>query len=338
VFLLLFVGCSNPLAEDNDGDGYTGFEDCNDKDPKLHPGDYDADGFSPCDGDCDDDNPLLNPKDADGDGVSTCYGDCHDSDASLNDLDVDGDGLSSCDGDCDDSDPSIGAIAEDADCDGTVTADDCDDTNPALNDRDVDGDGVSSCDGDCDDANANVYAGTGSSEDCAAGSCKDIRDLGYSTGDGSYWIHPNGIDAFQVDCEMTIDGGGWTPLVWDYLQHITSESREYLYVYGDAWYLSPSSLLVWDWNSYQALSGTYRYASAGDVSTDAFTCSHVEDSFWGIGCSTGPATRHKVNPGNDGSCENNYDATIGTSCICQDLPDIYSVGACAPNVQIYVRP
>ena len=186
VFLLLFVGCSNPLAEDNDGDGYTGFEDCNDKDPKLHPGDYDVDGFSPCEGDCDDDNPLLNPKDADGDGLSTCYGDCDDSDASLNDLDGDGDGVSSCDGDGDDGDAS-------------------------LNELDVDGDGVSTCDGDCDDANANVY-NVGTSEDCPGQSCLELLNNGYSVGDGAYWLDPDGdgLNVFQTYCDMTTDDGGWT--------------------------------------------------------------------------------------------------------------------------------
>jgi len=35
--------------------------------------------------------------------------------------------------DCDDTNADLGAIAEDADCDGTLTADDCDDTNASQN-------------------------------------------------------------------------------------------------------------------------------------------------------------------------------------------------------------
>ena len=43
--------------------------------------------------------------------------------------------------------------------------------------------------------------------------CKDILDAGDSTGDGPYWIDPDGpggSSAFLTTCDMTTSGGGWT--------------------------------------------------------------------------------------------------------------------------------
>ena len=204
-------------------------------------------------------------------------------------------------------------------------------------DDDYDGDGYLLSE-DCDDTDILAYDDNGASEDCAALSCEDILDRGYSDGNGTYWIDPDGSGAFEVDCEMTIDGGGWTPLVSDYLTTLSSTDREYLYSDGTAWYVSPSTTLVWSWTSYQSLGGSYAYATSGDTATGSFSCTPVESSDWGIGCSTGPGVKYKLNPGNNGVCSADYDEVSGTSCVCQDLPDAYGVGACAADVQIYARP
>ena len=89
---LLFTACAeseqetNPLAVDDDGDGYSEFDgDCNDNDPNSTTLEDDAD----CDGlrseeDCDDNDPASTAitEDADCDGVLK-GDDCDDNDKEL---------------------------------------------------------------------------------------------------------------------------------------------------------------------------------------------------------------------------------------------------------------
>ena len=78
--------------------------------------------------------------------------------------------------------------------------------------EDVDGDGFEAWE-DCDDGDELLGESSGASSICSALSCKDILDNNFSTGDGMYWIDPDGSGAFEVYCDMTTDGGGWTRVV-----------------------------------------------------------------------------------------------------------------------------
>jgi len=146
-------------------------------------------------------------------------------------------GYVASDADCDDTDVEVNPTAAeicdgiDNDCDGAIDSADTELDSAVTtlyyldNDEDGYGDpnhtaalcslstGYSENALDCDDSNASIYPEPGGG--CGLGTdCLDILDNGLSTGDGLYSIDldgfGNGTDPFDVWCDMTIDGGGWT--------------------------------------------------------------------------------------------------------------------------------
>ncbi len=225
-------------AQDQDGDGFTSFEDCDDDDPEIYSGAEEI-PYDGIDQDCDGSDLI----DVDGDGYdATIVGgdDCNDEsagtypgaqeiadgqdnncngqvDEALDTKDDDEDGMAEDEGDCNDSDPSIYMGADEIPYDGVDQ--DCDGSDMT----DVDGDGhvaEEAGGNDCDDQNINTYPGAiefadGRDNDCDGEIDENLNETdddgdGYAESDrdcndSNASIHPGAedipYDGIDQDCD-----------------------------------------------------------------------------------------------------------------------------------------
>ena len=130
-------------------------------------------------------------------------------------------------------------------------------------------------------------------------------------------------------------GAQWSP--WQLATPATLRravpNTNFQYRYSDlatsAYYLTPVSTLVWDWNAFQGLSGEYMFVTA-DGTQDAFDCTVAENGFIGIGCSNGPGGDNWKVFADSGGVTIPERAEVQ---VCDDHPDAFENGGCGPGAK-----
>lgn len=157
--------------------------------------------------------------------------------------------------------------------------------------------------GDCIDITgvgtiANPYIATrstpGKTQATAGLVCKQLFDTGCAMTNGMYWINPDGgstANAFEVYCDMTTQGGGWTKI--EYASDLAHINR---WTSGDSrkWVPSNFTLILSDTqiNDIRTVSTEGRQHYVG-------SCTHVIHYFYNDGSDYGDAFGFRFHNGDE---------------------------------------
>ena len=115
-----------------------------------------------------------------------------------------------------------------------------------------------------------------------------------------------------------------------------SMKYEYRFKKGNAWYISPPTSRVWDWEMFNTIPGTWKYGDS-DGNNGDFECVGAADTALqnacGLGCTTGSGKKFKVLTSCKGAV-GEYDGDTGTATVCQNRPNAFEGKACHKEVQI----
>ena len=127
--------------------------------------------------------------------------------------------------------------------------------------------------GDGEQGQASVRIGCfyGAEELCPGLSCRDILEQGFSTGDGAYWIDPSSEGPYQVYCDMSLDGGGWT------LTMVSSDDNQTTWTWDNRHYLDSDTTTF---GSLDALDHDFKSAAHHEVVYEDLLFLHQPSGVW----------------------------------------------------------